>query len=103
MRGQGEKLRDSYVMHKNLSDMRKVSIRRQDGQTVLHRTGRDPEIVRGDWSADPPKPIQNDGVPLSCFLVQSYDMDPRRAQKLSECVPVFFEMAAIPESGLQFT
>src|SRR4029079_3803917 len=31
----GRELSEVYVVHKHLSDMRKVSIRRQDGQTIL--------------------------------------------------------------------
>ena len=87
-------------MHKHLSDMRKVSIRRQDGQTILHRTGCNPEIVGGNWPSN--HPVQNDGIPLSGFI-HRHDMDSRGAQKLSECVPVLLGMPPMPKSSLQLT
>ena len=96
----GRELSEVYVVHKHLSDMCKVSIRGQDGQTILHRTGCDPEIVGGNWSSNHPEAVQNDGIPLRCFLIHGHDMDPRRAQKLSECVSVLLRLAAIPKSGL---
>jgi hypothetical protein len=99
----GRELSEVYVVHKHLSDMCKVSIRGQDGQTILHRTGCDPEIVGGNWSSNHPEAVQNDGIPLSGFLIHRHDMNSRGAQKLSECVPVLLGMSAMPKSGLQLT
>ena len=48
MRDQASKPSEVHVVHKHLSDMRKVSIRRQDGQTILHRTGCNSEIIGGE-------------------------------------------------------
>lgn len=86
-----------------LGDVFEMRIRRQNGQAILHGAGRDPKVVGGNRPTDPPERIDDNGIPLSRFLIHGHHIDTRRCQKLLERVAVLFDMLTMLKPGLQFS
>ena len=74
---QEDQLFESDVMNEHLGNMREMCIRGQNSQSVLHGTGSNPEVVRGNRPTDCPEAVQNDRIPLGCFLVHGQHVDTR--------------------------
>lgn len=47
---------------KNVGDLQKMRIHRDDRQTVLHRGGGNPQIIRWNRCASVPPPVRNHGI-----------------------------------------
>src|SRR3989338_7648181 len=80
-----------------------MGIRGEKMQTVLHGSGRDPDVVGRDGRAGLPKRVEDDSVPLGRVGIHAQDLDARRLKKPLKLALVLLPSLAPNEASEEFS